>query len=270
MASEPLRTCLIRDVIAAIEDAFPPHYQEDFDNTGLQLGSVLRQCTGALICVDITPEIVAEAVEKQCNLIITHHPLIFKPLKQIVNLNRVDISIYKAIQNDITVYSCHTSADNTPRRGVSWKMGEMLGLSEIKPLESHGPEGIGCGITGRLSAPLSQTELVELVKSTFNSPVARCSKIIPKLDKIIRIGLCGGAGSFLIDKAIADGASAFITSDCKYNQFLDHVGQIFLIDIGHFESEECTKSIFYQTITEKFPNFALYKSELEKNPIIYL
>lgn len=261
---------LIRDVIAAIEEAFPPHYQEDFDNTGLQLGSVLRHCTGALICVDVTPQIVIEAVEKKCNLIITHHPLIFKPIKQIVNFNRVDISIYKAIQNNITIYSCHTSADNTPRRGVSWKMGEMLGLSEIKSLESRGPEGIGCGITGSLTTPMSQTDLVELVKSTFGSPVARCSKVLTNFGKIGRIGLCGGAGSFLIDKAITDGARAFITSDCKYNQFLDYVGQIFLIDIGHFESEECTKSIFYQTITEKFPNFALYKSELEKNPIIYL
>lgn len=261
---------LIRDVIAAIEEAFPPRYQEDFDNTGLQIGPVIHPCTGALICVDITPEIVIEAVEKGCNLIITHHPLIFKPLKQIVNFNRVDISIYKAIQNGITVYSCHTSADNTPRRGVSWKMGEMLGLSDIKSLESHGPEGIGCGIVGRLKKPLSQTDFVELVKSTFGSPIARCSKLLPNFGDIDCVGLCGGAGGFLIDKAIAAGARAFITSDCKYNQFLDYVGQIFLVDIGHFESEECTKSIFYQTITEKFPNFALYKSELEKNPIIYL
>ena len=89
-------------------------------------------------------------------------------------------------------------------------------------------------------------------------------------DKISRLALCGGAGGFLIPKAIESGAQAFIASDCKHNQFLDYAKSIFLIDIGHFESEECTKQIFYQIIREKIPNFALYYSELEKNPIIYL
>lgn len=75
---------LIRDVIAVIEEAFPLHYQEDYDNTGLQVGSVMRHCTGALLCVDVTPEIIVEAESKGCNLIISHHPLIFNPIKSIV------------------------------------------------------------------------------------------------------------------------------------------------------------------------------------------
>ncbi|MDE6200031.1 MAG: Nif3-like dinuclear metal center hexameric protein [Muribaculaceae bacterium] len=261
---------LIKDVVRVIEEAFPPRYQEDYDNTGLQVGSMMRPCSGVLLCVDVTPEIVVEAEQKGCNLIVSHHPLIFSPLKNIVTTGRVDFSLYKAIKNDIAIYSCHTSVDNAPGSGVSWKMAEMLGLSNLSPLEAKGEEGIGCGVVGDLAEPMTHTEFVAKVKSTFGSPVARCSAYTPERQKLTRVALCGGAGGFLLPRAIECGAQAFIASDCKHNQFLDHARSIFLIDIGHFESEECTKQIFYQIIREKIPNFALYYSELEKNPIIYL
>lgn len=261
---------LIKDVVKVIEDAFPPRYQEDYDNTGLQVGSMIRPCTGVLFCVDVTPEIIAEAEHKGCNLIVSHHPLIFNPLKRIATNGRVDMSIYKAIKNDVAIYSCHTSVDNAPVKGVSWKMAEMLGLTDVSPLETRGDEGIGSGVIGTLPEPRTYRELVDKVKTTFGSPVARCSSLTPERGKVSRVALCGGAGGFLIPAAIECGAQAFIASDCKHNNFLDYAQSIFLIDIGHFESEECTKQIFYQIIREKIPNFALYYSELEKNPIIYL
>lgn len=260
----------IKDVVNVIEEAFPPRYQEDYDNTGMQVGSVFRACTGVLLCVDVTPEIIIEAEHKGCNLIVSHHPLIFNPLKSIATTGRVDFSLYKAIKNDIAIYSCHTSVDNTPLNGVSWKMAEMLGLKDISVLEARGDDGTGSGVVGNLTEPMTQAEFADKVKTTFGSPVARCSSHTPGRGKISRVALCGGAGGFLIPKAIEGGAQAFVTSDCKHNQFLDYAKSIFIIDIGHFESEECTKQIFYQIIREKFPNFALYYSELEKNPIIYL
>lgn len=260
----------IKDVIRVIEEAFPPRYQEDYDNTGLQVGSVLRPCTGVLFCVDVTPEIIVEAEQKGYNLIISHHPLIFTPVKRIVTMSRVDFSLYKAIKNDVAIYSCHTSVDNAPMSGVSWKMAEMLGMSNLSALESKGEEGTGSGVIGDLPEPMTHREFVDKVKSTFGSPVARCSAYTPEREKLTRVALCGGAGGFLLPKAIELGAQAYIASDCKHNQFLDYAQSIFLVDIGHFESEECTKEIFYQIIREKIPNFALYYSELEKNPIIYL
>lgn len=261
---------LIKDVVKVIEDAIPPHYQEDYDNTGLQIGSMMRPCTGVLLCVDVTPEIIVEAAQKGCNLIVSHHPLIFNPIKNLITTGRVDFSVYKAIKNDIAIYSCHTSADNVPGAGVSWKMAEMLGMSNISTLEQRGDDGAGSGVIGDLPEAMSHRELVEKVKLTFGSPVARCSAYTPERRKISRLALCGGAGGFLIPRAIECGAQAFIASDCKHNHFLDYAKSIFLIDIGHFESEECTKQIFYQIIREKIPNFALYYSKLEKNPIIYL
>lgn len=264
------RIPLIRDVIKALSMAFPEHWQESYDNTGLQLGDGMRQCTGAMICVDATPEIVAEAYDRGCNLLITHHPLIFHPLKRIEGLGRVERTIYKAIKNDVVIYSCHTSVDNAPVEGVSWEMGRMLGLSAMQPLESNGEEGIGSGVIGSLPTPLLPSDLALLVKETFGSVVTRCSDPSCVGSPVSRVALCGGAGGFLIPKAIDAGAQAFITSDSRHNHFIDFLGRIFLIDIGHYESEKCTKHIFYQIIKEKFPNFAVYYSELEKNPINYL
>ncbi len=260
----------ISDVIREIESTFPPHYQEDYDNTGLQLGDIYRPCTGVLVCVDVTAEIIDEARQNGCNLIVSHHPLIFHPLKRITATGRVDTAICRAIKDDIAIYSCHTSADNTPHIGVSWKMAQMLGLTDIEVLEQRNSDNVGSGIVGNLPQPLTYRQLVDKVKATFRSPVARCSAIIPNDRLVRRIALCGGAGSFLMPQAIRHGAQAFIASDCKHNNFIDHAKSIFLIDIGHFESEECTKQIFYQLIREKFPNFAVRYSEIEKNPIIYL
>lgn len=264
----------VGDIIAVLEEVAPSRLQEDFDNTGIQVGDPAWPCTGVLLCVDVTPEIVAEAVSRRCNMIVSHHPLLFHGLKRITGAGRVEKAVIAAIKADVAVYSCHTSIDNAPG-GVSWRMAHRLGLSDCRVLESKTDSGlgaVGCGVVGEYVSPVSLTELVDhKVRVGLSSPVARCSDpSVAPAQAIARVALCGGAGSFLIEDAIAAGAQAFITSDCKYNLFLDYADRIFLVDIGHFESEECTKEIFYHIITKKFPNFALYYSELEKNPIIYL
>lgn len=258
------------DITKAIESLAPLHLQEDWDNSGYQIGNPGEECSGVLICVDVTPEIIKEAVAKKCNLIITHHPLMFRGVKQIMGRNRVERTIAEAIRNGITVYSSHTAVDNAPQ-GVSGTMAKMLGLTDCHALMPiHGIENAGCGIVGVLPAPLSPDSLVKLVKRTFDSPIARCSDIQGGLEQITTVALCGGAGAEFIPAAIERGAQAYITSDTKLNYFLDYIDDIFLIDIGHYESEKCTKHIFYHLLSEKFPNFALFISESEKNPINYL
>ena len=262
-----------RDIAKAIEEFAPLNTQEEWDNSGFQVGNPDDECRGVLICVDVTEDIVDEAVKKGCNLILTHHPLIFRKLPHILGGNRVERVVAEAIKNDVTIYSCHTPVDNA-RGGVSWAMADSLGLTDVTTLSPfRGPgqkPGVGSGIVGNLSRPLSPTELVEKVKRAFGSPVAQCSAL-PAPDTLIsRVALCGGAGAEFIPDAISHGAQAYITSDTKHNYFLDHVGDIFIIDIGHYESEACTKRIFYHVLSEKFPNFALHYSDIEKNPINYL
>lgn len=260
---------LISDIISSIESVAPRHWQEDFDNTGLQIGSTGEICTGVLLCVDITEPIIDEAVERGCNLIVTHHPVMFRGVKTIAGRNRVERVIVDAIRRGVTIYSCHTSIDNAPLHGVSWEMARRLGLEGITTLTAaEGQPGLGAA--GDLPEPMAALDFVSHVKRTFGSRVARCSAPESAPAVIRRVALCGGAGAEFLPEAIASGADAYVTSDSKLNYFLDYAESILLVDIGHFESEECTKDIFYQIITEKFPNFAVYKSQNEKNPINYL
>ena len=258
----------INDILRTIEAVAPLSLQESYDNAGLQIGDASAECTGAIICVDVTPETVSEAAARGCNLIISHHPLIFKGLKNITGATLQQRAAILAIKHDIAIYAAHTNLDNAPT-GVSHTLAASLGIEKVSTLEPKAYDPTtGSGAIGDLNPPVSPVELVDRVKAACSSPVVRCST--PPHHAISRVAVCGGSGSFLINEAIKGGAQAFVTSDVKYHDFVDHGNDIFIIDIGHYESEKCTKQIFYHIVSEKFPNFALYYSELEKNPINYL
>ncbi len=261
----------IQQIIGAIESIAPLSLQEAWDNTGMLVGGSDpdRQCTGVMLCVDVTPQVVEEAADRNCNLIISHHPLIFKGLKRINGIGRVEESVVMAIRKDIDIYCCHTSIDKAISRGVSQRMASMLGLDNVEVLapDSANP-GAGLGAIGQLPTPLSATQLADRVKSAFGSPVARCST--PPSSTMTRIALCGGSGGEFIPRAVSLGAQAYINSDTRYHDFSDWGERIFIVDIGHFESEQCTKQIFSEIIQEKFPNFAHCYFANEKNPISYL
>lgn len=259
----------ISEIISAVNDFAPLSLQESWDNSGVQVGDVDCECTGALLCVDATPAAVAEAAARGCNLIIAHHPLLFRGLKQICpGDNVVQQTVVDAIRGGITIYSSHTALDSAPH-GISHVMALMLGAHVTAILSPSAPGAdTGLGVIAEFDMPLSCAEFVQRVKSAFNSPVVRCS--LSECDSIRRIGLCGGSGGEFIPAAIARGCDAFLTSDIRYHDFVDYGRRILLADIGHFESESCAKQIFYNIISEKFPNFALYKSESERNSINYL
>lgn len=259
----------IKEIIAAIEEFAPPRLQESYDNTGYQVGDPEAEATGALLCVDVTEEIIDEAVAKGCNLIISHHPLIFRGLKSVTGANRPERALAKAILSGVTVYSSHTATDST-LGGVSWRMAEMLSLSDVSVLVPSSPgANTGLGTVGNLPEPMSPENFALKVKQTFGCASLRMSR--PANSRpVSRVALCGGSADEFIPQAIAAGAQAYVTADCKLNRFLDHAHKIILLDAGHFETEQCTKQIFFDVITEKFPNFALCYSDKEKNPIIYL
>ncbi|MEO8762416.1 MAG: Nif3-like dinuclear metal center hexameric protein [Bacteroidia bacterium] len=125
---------LIKDVINCIENFAPPALQESYDNSGVQCGNINEAATGALLCLDITNGVIDEAIEKKCNLIIAHHPLIFSPLKKLTGANYVEQLLIKALKNDITLYACHTNADNVST-GVNHKIAQKLGLLNTQILQ---------------------------------------------------------------------------------------------------------------------------------------
>lgn len=361
----------LKEIIDVIESNAPLAFQENYDNAGLIHGEPDWEITSALVALDITEEVIDEAIQKKTKLIISHHPLIFSGLKKIRTRNYVERSIIKAIKNDIAIYSAHTNLDNA-FNGLNYKIGEVLGLNSIRTLspfkdylyklvvfvpteyedkvrtaifnagaghigeydqcsynisgkgsfrglegtnqftgtkgtlhfeketrietimpkhlinkiiqaliESHPYEEpaydiytvqnhfkkAGMGIIGHLNKPMNETPFLELVKQRYNTPFVKHTSLLNK--HIETVALCGGTGTQLINEAKRQGANVFISSDFKYHQFFEAEKQIVIIDVGHYESEQFAKQLFYDMIHKKFPNFAIHFSKTNTNPVKY-
>ncbi len=362
----------IKEIIQTIEQLAPIALQEDYDNSGVQVGDINREIKGILLAIDVTENVIEEALSLGCNLIITHHPIAFKSFKSLTGKNYVERCMISAIKNDIVIYAAHTNLDNA-QGGVNYKLADMLELQNIKILqpkndsllkfvttvpaqhaesvrnalfnagaghignydscsynllgegtfragvgsnpfvgekeELHFEQEVrietvipimkkdevlrallavhpyeepvydlygihnewgkhGSGIVGVLAEPMPEQEFLYMLKDIFNLPTISHSKLQGK--EIRDVAICGGAGSFLLPKAVAYGADAFVTGEAKYNDYFDVEDKILLAVVGHYESEICTKEIFFEIISEKFPTFVIHKSAFDSNPVKYL
>jgi len=249
----------IKDIIREIEEYAPLALQESYDNAGVQVGDIDQQATGVLLCLDVVESIIDEACRLNCNLIISHHPLIFNPLKSLTGKNYIERCIIKAIQREIVIYSAHTNLDNA-FGGTNYKIAEKIGLQNI--------EQIGTVVVGELTSSQNEQAFLQNLKDIFHLNLLKYSPLRKK--KVKKVAVCGGSGSFLILDAIASGADVFITGEAKYNDYYNVENNILLVVIGHYESEVCTKEIFFEIITKKFPNFAVHFSSINSNPVNYL
>lgn len=148
---------VVQDIIQCIEDFAPASYQESYDNSGLQVGDFKNQVNGILLAIDVTEEVVDEAIACGCNLILSHHPVIFSGIKKLTGRTYTERIIAKAIRNDVAIFSCHTNVDNVAA-GVSFKMAEKLGLSDLKVLKPL--SGLLCKLV--VFVPVAQVEKVRL------------------------------------------------------------------------------------------------------------
>jgi dinuclear metal center YbgI/SA1388 family protein len=361
----------ISEVVSCLESFAPPSLQEHYDNAGLLLGNKDWECSGIICCLDVSEEVIREAIAKKCNLVVAHHPLIFGNLKKITGKNHVEKTVIGAIKNDVAVYAAHTNLDNIIG-GVNGKIAGMLGLqnilillpkeSTLKKLYTYVPtasvgqvrdaifeagggyignysdcsfsaagtgtfkagdgshpyigrigerheeselkleiifpgwleqkilkalkdshpyeevayevielsnthQGIGSGLIGELPAEINEMDFLADLKKIFNLQVIRHTSLIGKPVK--KVGLCGGAGSFLVNVAAASGADVFVTGDMKYHEFFDANGEILVADIGHYESEQFTIDLLADILVQKFPNFAVLKTKVQTNPVRY-
>ena len=258
----------IVEVTRLIEEFAPLSLQESWDNAGLQVGNPQAEATGALLCLDVTEAILDEAVKKGLNLIITHHPLLFRGLKSITGSSHIERIVIKAIKNDIAIYSAHTNMDSA-WGGVSHLIAKKIGLEDVEVLSPQSEGAVtGLGVVGNLPQDEGALSFLGRVKEIFGVGAVRYSGNVEK--PIRRVAICGGAGSEFVKEAVACGADVLITGDVKYHEFMSDNEKILLADIGHYESEHFTKEIFSEIITKKIPNFAVHYAELEKNPINYL
>ena len=254
---------LLQHIIDIIESVAPLRWQEEWDNSGLQVGNRNAEIKKVLLATDVTESVVTEAVRLHCDLIISHHPLLFHGLKQVCGQTPQARCVETAIRHDIAIYSSHTAMDSW-LNGVSGRMADKLGIKDYRLLTSVGEneEQHGLGVIGQLPQPMPLESLLAQVKSAFNAPVLR---YVPgPKDTIQTVALCGGAGVEFAQAAIEQGADAFITADVKYHDFLDLAGNIALIDMDHWVSEHFTRDIFKELLNNKVQTLI---SQEDKSPI---
>ena len=361
----------IATIAAALEQIAPLSLQENYDNAGLLTGNAAWECSGIMICLDATEQVIQEAIQQKCNLLVSHHPIIFGGLKKITGKNYVEQTIIAAIKNDMAIYAIHTNLDNI-LSGVNGKMADMLELinrrilqpkegllkklivfvpkasletvrsalfekgaghighySEcsfstegtgtfmadsfanpfvgkagerhyeneiklemvfpnwlqpalIKAVEETHPyevpavdifsmenkfEQFGSGLIAETQEPISEIAFLRLIKEKFNLQTLRHTPFTNRL--IQKVALCGGAGSFLIKKALSHSADIYITADVKYHEFFDADGKMLIADIGHYESEQFTIDLLFDILKQKFPTFAVLKTTVKTNPVSY-
>lgn len=260
----------IRDVVAVIEQFAPLSLQESYDNSGLIVGRLDDEVHAALLAVDVTEEVLDEAEREGCDLVITHHPIIFHPLKRFNSGSYVERCVERAIRRGIALYACHTNLDSTPN-GMSWQVGAMMGLEDMRVLQPRvGNEAAGFGVVGVLPRAEGAMSLLARIKGIFNVDSVRYSDIPSEDFMISRIAVCTGAGGSLIDDALSAGAELYVTADLRYNDFMRGENRMILADIGHFESEFCVIRILYDVLSKNLCTFAVRKSVCSRNPIHYL
>lgn len=268
----------VREVISALEDFAPLPLQESYDNAGLQVGLTEAEVSGALLCLDVTEQVVQEAIDLGCNMIVAHHPLLFRGLKCVSNADYVQRCVRMAIQNDIAIYAAHTNLDNA-EDGVNYCMAEHLGLQDVSLMQEHtvtlaGQQGkqrsvlAGSGIIGFLPEPEDSLLFLQRVKQVFNVECLMHNELLHR--PIQSVAICGGAGDFLLPEAVRMQADAFLTGEMHYHQYFGHEQQIQIGVLGHYQSEQFTTEIFNNIIGERLPDVEVFKSSTNTNPVNYL
>jgi dinuclear metal center YbgI/SA1388 family protein len=251
-----------------LEAVAPPHLQESYDNAGLIVGDPATEVTGVLCCLDSTEAIIDEAISKGCNLVIAHHPIVFRGLKRLNGTTYIERTVIRAIRHGIAIYAIHTNLDNVFHQGVNSKIAEKLGLVNTRILTPKaGDPEIGAGLIGQLPESVSETFFLQHIKAALNTACIRHTALRNRDVKTIAV--CGGAGSFLLPEAIRQNADFFVTADFKYHEFFDAEGKLVIADVGHFESEQFTIELLFHILQEKFPTFALHLTNLNTNPVFY-
>jgi len=270
----------IKEVTHIIETLAPLPYAEDFDNVGLLVGYPDTEVNNILVAHDALETVVDEAISTKSNLIISFHPIVFKGIKKFNGSNYVQRVVMKAIKHDIAIYAIHTALDNSNKHLESKIIKTLLHSHpyeevafEVTTLENTN-QHIGMGMTGVLNVEMNETNFLNHVKTCLPTDCIRHSTLLNK--PIKKIAVLGGSGSFAIANAKQSGAQAFITADLKYHDFYQAENDILLIDVGHYESEQFTKTILAEYLTKKIANFApalaegkIIISKQNTNPVKY-
>lgn len=258
----------IREIAEVIERVAPLGWQEDYDNAGLIVGRPDDEVHRALLAVDVTEEVLDEAEREGCDLVVTHHPIVFRALKRFNSADAVQRCVERAIRRGIALYACHTNLDSAPE-GMSWRLATLLGVENLRVLQpSASDPRVGFGVVGELPEAMETVAFMQRLRQRLGVRVVRHSDIVSP--EVRRVAVCTGAGASLIGDARRAGADIYVTADMKYNDFMTPDGALTVADIGHFESEYCVIDLLFDVLSKNLITFAVRKSECSRNPVNYL
>ena len=229
----------------------------------MQIGDPEREINSVLLTTDVTPDVVNEAIISGCQLIVSHHPLLFHGLKQICGQTPQARAAEMAIKHDIAIYSAHTSLDSVIG-GINTRLADKLGIANYRILVPSADGQTGLGIIGSLPQPLPYDAFIQHVRETLQCTYIRYTAFGDKL--VSTVALCGGSGAEFIDDAVQQGADVYLTADCKYHEFQDAAGRIGLIDIDHWYSERHAREIFRDILTPL--GLTCIISKADRSPIL--
>lgn len=260
----------LKSLLAFFEKIAPLHLQEVYDNAGLITGDIEMEISGVITCLDSTEEVIQEAIDSNCNVVVAHHPIIFSGLKNLTGSNYIQRTIQLAIKNDIAILAMHTNLDNVFQNGVNERIAKRIQLKNLKILKPKDPNepNIGAGMIGDLDNPMEPIQFLKELKVKMGVNCIKYTAL--HIDKISKVAVAGGSGGFLLQDAIRQEADVFITADYKYHEFFDANSQIIVADIGHYESEQFTIELLSELINDNFINFAARSTKMVTNPVNYL
>ncbi len=261
----------IAHIAEFLEDWAPPASAQSYDNVGLQVGNPASSVRKALLALDMTPDVLGEATAAGASLVITHHPLIFKPLRELTSRSFVSNLALRLAETRTALYSIHTNLD-AASGGVSFALGERLGLRGLTFLEPFDEEGraTGMGAVGSLDAPMLLEDFLARVSERLSAGALRYAGDPDAT--VLRVAVCGGAGADFVDRALAAGADAYVTSDVKYHQYFDVLDvqgrpQMAFIDAGHYETEAMTVDVLRERLARQFPAVDWQITETRTSPM---
>lgn len=232
----------VKDIVKIIEDFAPISLAYEWDNSGLIVGDKEKKVKKVYLTLDLFKFNIDEAIDAGVDMIISHHPILFKGIQKVDNDTQQGYVITKLIKNDIALYASHTSMDCT-KGGINDVLATKLGLADIEIIEKNKIENCGLGRIGNLTNHITLREMCETVKEKLNTPFVR---VCGNLDTTIRrVAVGGGACDDLIPSAIEMGADLMVTADMKYHISADSVDKgICVIDAGHYSTEVFVIDIF--------------------------
>lgn len=263
----------VADLKTTLETWAPPQAKLDYDNIGYQVGTPSREVTTALICLDVTSEVIQEAMEVGAECIVSHHPILFKKPSEILTTTFQGELIHGLIEAGCSLITAHTNLDAAPG-GVSFKFAEKLGLQEIeflRPFEVAG-QTVGFGAVGSLTAPMNLSQFTQHVARSLGQPALRTGGGQATKDEsfeVKRVAVCGGSGSSLLDEISWDGIDAFVTADVTYHRFFVEHPSLYLVDVGHYESEMMIIEAIREHLSSAHPSVQFTSTKIQTNPVTY-